>query len=97
MGFGIMDLAACIKTHLESREREKKLDRGIRELECIIREGQLIEPRLLIQKEKDLMNSAKEEIWMLGIKALGVFHESCEEIIRFIKERKGRVVVLART
>ncbi len=56
-------------------------------------EGQIIDPRLLINREKDLINSASEDIWILGINALGVFHESFEEIIRLIKNG-GKVRVL---
>lgn len=55
--------------------------------------GQIIDPRILIKREKDLINSASEDIWILGINALGVFHESFEEIIRFIKNG-GKVRVL---
>jgi len=57
--------------------------------------GQIIDPRLLIKREKDLINSSSEDTWIIGINALGVFHESFEDIIRFIKNgRKVRVLLL---
>lgn len=93
IGFGLMGLAAYIKTNFEARKDAKDYKNKIRELEEIISEGQRIDPRVLIQKEKDLIDSAKYEIWILGINALGVFHESFENIISFI-ERGGKVRVL---
>lgn len=89
IGFGLMGIAAYIKTNLEGRKQEKELQNKIEELV----KGQIIDPRLLIKREKDLINSASEDIWILGINALGVFHESFEEIIRFIKNG-GKVRVL---
>ena len=89
IGFGIMGLAAYIKTNLEGRKREKELQNKIEEL----MKGQIIDPRLLIKREKDLINSASTDICILGINALGVFHESFEDIIRFIKNG-GKVRVL---
>ncbi|MBW2039837.1 MAG: hypothetical protein JRI46_09610 [Deltaproteobacteria bacterium] len=86
IGFGLMGISAYIKTNLEARKREK-------ELQNLIGKGQMIDPRILIQKEKDLIDSAKEEIWILGINALGVFHESFENLIHFTA-RKGKVRVL---
>ena len=94
IGFGIMGLAAYLKTNFEGRQREKDLKNKIEELEGFIKQGQMIDPRLLIQKEKDLINSARDEILMLGINGLGVFHESFEDIISFIKDRGGKVRVL---
>ena len=91
IGFGIMGLAAYIKTNLEGKQREKELQYRIGEL----MKGQIIDPRLLIKREKDLINSSNEDIWILGINALGVFHESFEDIIRFIKNGgKTRVLLL---
>lgn len=109
IGFGIMGLAAYIKTNLESKQREKDLQVKIEKLEERSRQkekelqyrigelmkGQIIDPRLLITREKDLINSSSEDIWILGINALGVFHESFEDIIRFIKNGgKARVLLL---
>lgn len=88
-GFGLMGLAAYIKTNIEGRKQEKELQNKIEEL----MKGQIIDPRILIKREKDLINSASEDIWILGINALGVFHESFEEIIHFIKNG-GKVRVL---
>jgi len=109
IGFGIMGLAAYIKTNLESKQREKDLQVKIEKLEERSRQkekelqyrigelmkGQIIDPRLLITREKDLINSSSEDIWILGINALGVFHESFEDIISFIKNGgKARVLLL---
>jgi hypothetical protein len=93
IGFGLMGLAAYIKTNFEARKDAKDYKNEIRKLQEIISEGQRIDPSVLIQKEKDLIDSAKYEIWILGINALGVFHESFENIISFI-ERGGKVRVL---
>lgn len=93
LGFGLMGLAAYIKTNLEARRDTKKYQIRIEELERIARSGQRIDPRILIKEEKDLIDSAKHEIWILGINALGVFHESFENIISLI-ERGGKVKVL---
>ena len=91
IGFGIMGLAAYVKTNLEGRKRETELQNKIEEF----MKGQIIDPRLLIKREKDLISSASEDIWILGINALGVFHESFEEIICFIQNGgKARVLLL---
>jgi len=46
IGFGLMGLAAYIKTNLESKKQEKELRNKIVEL----MEGQIIDPRLLINR-----------------------------------------------
>ncbi len=69
IGFGIMGLAAYIKTNLESKQREKDLQVKIEKLEERSRQkekelqyrigelmkGQIIDPRLLITREKILL------------------------------------------
>lgn len=93
IGFGLMGLAAYVKTNLEARKDVKDYQNKMEKLERIVRSGQRIDPRVLIKEEKGLIDSAKHEIWILGINALGVFHESFENIIGLI-ERGGNVKVL---
>lgn len=93
IGFGLMGIAAYVKTNLEARKDARNYLNRILELEETVRKGQRIDPRVLIEKEKDLIESAKDEIRILGINALGVFHESFENIIKFIR-RNGKIMVL---
>lgn len=93
IGFGLMGLTAYIKTNLEARRDAKDYRHRIEELERIARSGQRIDPRVLIKEEKSLIDSAEHRIWILGINALGVFHESFENIISFM-ERGGKVRIL---
>lgn len=83
IGFGIASLAAYVKTNLEARRDAREYKSRLEELETIIREGQRIDPSVLIKKQKKLIDSAEHEIWICGINALGVFHESFEGIINF--------------
>ena len=93
LGFGIMGIAAYVKTNLEARQDMKNYEKNIAELRETISKGLKIEPRILIEKVKDLIDRAKDEIWILGINALGVFHESFENIIHFM-ENGGKLRVL---
>lgn len=93
IGIGVFGLAAYVKMNLEARRDAKDYETRIRELEQMIVKGLTIDPTLLIREEKELIDNAKYEIWMLGINGLGVFHESFENMISFIK-RGGKVRVL---
>lgn len=82
IGIGIAGLAAYVKTNLEARRDAREYKSRLEELETIIREGQRIDPSVLIKKQKNLIDSAEHEIWICGINALGVFHESFEDRTR---------------
>ena len=100
IGFGIMGLGAYIKTNLEGRQREQEyqkrieqLQRSIEQFEEIFRRGQRIKNEELILKQKKLIQTAKKGTWILGINALGVFHEQREDILSLLK-KGGDVRVL---
>jgi len=100
IGFGIMGLGAYIKTNLEGRQREQEyqkrieqLQRSIEQFEEIFRRGQRIKNEELILKQKKLIQTAKKGAWILGINALGVFHEQREDILSLLK-KGGDVRVL---
>lgn len=84
IGIGVAGLAAYVKTNLEARRDAREYKSRLEELETIIREGQRIDPSVLIKKQKNLIASAEHDIWICGINALGVFHESFEDIISFM-------------
>jgi len=66
IGFGIMGLAAYIKTNHEGRQREREYQQRIEQLEDIIRRGQRIEFEKLISEQKKFIRSAKKGVWILG-------------------------------
>lgn len=55
-----MGLTAYIKTNLEARQDAKDYKNKIEKSEKIVREGQRIDLRVLIQEEKNLIDSAKK-------------------------------------
>ncbi|MCZ6626298.1 MAG: hypothetical protein O7B35_19015 [Deltaproteobacteria bacterium] len=99
IGVGVMGIAAYVKTNLESRHDLRilgeKLEKKEEEVARILKYGTEIDSRLLITKEKDLIDGAHKDLWILGINALGVFHESFENIIGFMgKDGRLRVLLL---
>jgi len=86
IGFGIMGLAAYIKTNLEGRQREQELLDHIEQLEETIRRGQLLEFEKIVPEQKRLIRDAQRSIWIFGINSLGVFHEHREDLISLLKK-----------
>ena len=78
IGIGVAGLAAYVKTHLEARRDAREYKSRLEELETIIREGQRIDPSVLIKKQKNLIASAEHDIWICGINALLLRHRLSE-------------------
>lgn len=95
---GILGIAVYIKENLEAKKRERELNKQIDDLTKQIYKGQLIAPERLISEDKGLIRETRNEVWILGINALGPLHECYEELIKVLKGGgKIRVLLLNTT
>jgi hypothetical protein len=94
IGFGIMGLAAYIKTNFESRQREREYQQRIEQLEDTIRRGQLLEFEKIVPEQKRLIRDAQRSIWIFSINSLGLFHEHREDMISVLKKGGSMRVLL---
>ncbi len=94
IGFGIMGLAAYLKTNLESKQREQEYQRRIEQLEDTIRRGQLLEFEKVVPEQKRLIRDAQRSIWIFSINSLGLFHEHREDMISLLKKGGSMIVLL---
>ncbi|RJS83007.1 hypothetical protein CW713_04500 [Methanophagales archaeon] len=94
IGFGIMGLAAYIKTNLEGRQREQELLDRIEQLHDTIRRGQLLEFEKIVPEQKRLIRDAQRSIWIFSINSLGLFHEHREDMISLLKKGGSMRVLL---
>ena len=93
IGFGLMGLAAYLKTNLEGRQREREYQNRIKEYEEIVRKGQLIKFEEVVPIQKRMIQSAERNILIFSINSLGLFHEHLEDFISLIK-RGGNLKIL---
>jgi hypothetical protein len=93
IGFGIMGLAAYLKTNLEGRQRERENKKLIKEFIETIKKGQLIKFEEVVPIQKKMIQNAKRNIWIFSINSLGLFHEHLEDFISLIK-RGGNLKIL---